>query len=251
MKRRILLTGGGTGIGRALAIELAGRGHDVLACGRRAEPLAGLKREARVHTLACDVSSEQDRMRIVDEAQQLFGGLDILINNAGVQETQVYGQGTLDHAKLEAEIRINLVAPMALTDIALPLLLKGNNPAIFNLMSLLAVTPKPTAPGYCASKSGLLGFTRSLRMQLADTPVRVVEVFPPLVDTPMTQGRGVSKISAEHFARAIADCIDSARERIAVGDASKVLRFARWMPALAERALRQMTRPTGTSTIRH
>jgi uncharacterized oxidoreductase len=255
MRQRILLTGGGTGIGRALAIELTKRGHRVLTCGRRADVIADLKAgHPEIHVFTCDITSEQDRQRLLQEATRLFGGLDVLINNAGVQEAQTYGSGVLDHAKLEAEMRINLIAPMQLTDLAIPLLRNGESPAILNMVSLLAVIPKPSAPGYCASKAGLLGFTRSLRTQLCSGPIRVVEVFPPLVDTPMMVGRGRSKMSSERCAALIADGFETKRESITVGVATTLLLLSRLFPSLAQRTLNQMIRPAATaavSTITH
>ena len=242
--RRVLITGGATGIGRALCAAMAARGDRIMACGRRIERLDDLKRwHPAVEILACDITREEDRDRLVAAVKTRLGGLDILINNAGIQQAQSYGTGTLRSTDVESEIRINLTAPMLLVDRLLPVLQQGRSPAIVNIVSLLAVTPKPDAPGYCASKSGLLGFTRALRRQLAGLPIKVIEVFPPLVDTPMTAGRGSSKMTSERFASLLLDALESGRETIAIGGAARMLALSRWFPTLAERAMRRMTRP--------
>jgi uncharacterized oxidoreductase len=249
--RRVLITGGAAGIGRALCAVMALRGYRVMTCGRRAGLLDELKREQPgIEVLACDVTREDDRERLGEEIKARFDGLDILINNAGVQQAQSYGIGTLKAAEVESEIHINLTAPMLLVDRLLPLLQLGRSPTIVNIVSLLAVTPKSNAPGYCASKAGLLAFTRALRLQLAGQPIKVVEAFPPLVDTPMTAGRGFSKMTSERFAALFLDALESGRETIAIGDAARLLPLARWFPALAERAVRRMIRPSADSASR-
>lgn len=241
---RVLITGGGSGIGRALTCELVGRGNTVLACGRQESRLAELEKACPgVKVLACDVASHEGRERLVERVRSTLGALDVLINNAGVQQTQAYGTGTIDHAKLTKEIEINLIAPMVLSDMLIPLLRQSARPTIVNVVSLLAVIPKPSTPGYCASKAGLLAFTRSLRQQVAGSNFKIVDLFPPLVDTPMTAGRGREKMSAGQFARDVADALESSRDHIAVGDAARLLRLSRWMPALAEKALKDMIRP--------
>ncbi len=243
--RRVLVTGGATGIGRALCVAMAARGDRVLTCGRRSELLDAVKAEhPAIDVLACDIGREQDRRRLGEAVEARLGGLDILVNNAGVQHIQSYGAGSLQEADVESEVRVNLIAPMLIVDRLLPILRQSPSPAIVNVVSLLAVTPKANAPGYCASKAGLLAFTRALRLQLSDEPIRVIAVFPPLVDTPMTAGRGLSKMSSEQFAAALMAALDSGRENIAIGEAARALALARWFPALAERAMRRMIRPS-------
>jgi short-subunit dehydrogenase involved in D-alanine esterification of teichoic acids len=201
-----------------------------------------------IEIAVCDVSSESDRQRLFEDTKAKLGGLDILVNNAGVQVAQTYGNGSIAHTELRSEIDINLIAPMLMVDLFLPLLKEGSDPAIVNLASILALVPKASAPGYCASKAGLLNFTRSLRLQLADTPVKMIEVFPPLVETPMTTGRGFSKMSSDQFAREVADALEARRPTIAVGEARQVLRFARWWPSAANYLLNRMIRPSGSSS---
>ncbi len=247
--RRVLVTGGATGIGRELCIAMAARGDRVLTCGRRVGLLAALKSEhPAIETVTCDITLDDDRKRLGEAIEARFGGLDILVNNAGVQHVQSYGDGTLKAADVESEINVNLIAPMLIVDRLLPLLRQGRTPMIVNVTSTLGVTPKANAPGYCASKAGLLAFTRALRMQLDGEPIKVVEVFPPLVDTPMTAGRGFSKMSATRFAAELLDALATGRKTIAIGEAPRMLFLARWFPSFAERAMRRVIRPNAAVT---
>jgi short-subunit dehydrogenase involved in D-alanine esterification of teichoic acids len=242
--RRILITGGGTGIGRAMARALAERGNRVLVCGRRADLIEATTRLHRnIVGAIADITDESDRDRLEMAVRNELSALDILINNAGVQHAQAYGVGRLDRSGLRGEIDINLVAPMLLVDRFLPLLRQSPAPAILNLTSLLGVIPKPNAPGYCASKAAIMTFTRALRMQFAGTPVRFVNVFPPLVDTPMTAGRGTGKMSPETFAERMIEAFEAGRDEIAVGEARNVLLFQRLIPQIAYAMMRRITRP--------
>jgi uncharacterized oxidoreductase len=93
--------------------------------------------------------------------------------------------------------------------------------------------PKPNAPGYCASKAGLYCFTKALRLQLKGTSVQVAAVFPPLVATPMTEGRGRNKMSADAFAAATVRQLESGRTEVRVGQAAVILAIHRVSPAIA------------------
>ena len=243
--KRALITGGGTGIGRALALLLVARGDRVLVCGRRAEPLEALKREQpAIEILSCDIAEASGRTHLVDAVHTRLGALDLLFNNAGLQLAQEYGSGKLRAEEVEREIAVNLTAPMLLCDRLLPLLLKSADPAIVNVISLLALIPVPRVPGYCATKAGLLNFSGALRMQLASTPVRVIEFFPPFVDTPMTAGRGANKMSAEECGKQLLQGLATGHSRIAVGQAATLLFVHRFFPSLATHMMWRISRPS-------
>ena len=177
----VLITGGATGIGFALAKKFHSAGNRVILVGRREEAL----RQAAAQLSGCliavaDVSQETDRKRLVRD----FPDVSILVNNAGVQFTQPFATQTAE--QIAQEININLTAPAQLTLAFLPILTAQREAAVVNVSSGLAIVPKETCALYCASKAALHSFSQTLRWQLENTPVRVFELMPPMVATPMS-----------------------------------------------------------------
>jgi uncharacterized oxidoreductase len=244
----VLITGGGTGIGLALARILVQRGNDVIICGRRREIVeAAIAKVPGLRGMACDIAHDEEIRKLLDFAQKSCGRLDALINNAGVQIQTNVLDGSWGFRQIDEEIQVNLLAPMKLSIAALPMLLARPVGFIINICSLLALMPKPNAPGYCASKAGLVGFSEALRVGLRGTSVQIVTVFPPLVATPMTEGRGFNKMSADDFASAVLRQLEAGRVDIRVGQASTILGLRRLSPSLAswwtQRISRGATRP--------
>jgi uncharacterized oxidoreductase len=249
----VLITGGATGIGFALARKLVEGGNDVIICGRRGDRIeSALSEVPGLRGLACDIARDEDITRLLDFTRNAFGRLDVLINNAAIQVQADGIEGASDFAAIDEEIRINLIAPMKLTMAALPLLSARPAALIANLCSLLAIMPKPNAPGYCASKAGLYGFSQALRLRLQGTSVRVAVVFPPLVATPMTEGRGHNKMPADAFAVTTLRQLESDREEVRVGQAATILALHRLYPPLAgwwtRRISRGVTQPDRIAT---
>ncbi|MCX5732946.1 MAG: SDR family NAD(P)-dependent oxidoreductase [candidate division NC10 bacterium] len=179
----ILITGGASGIGLALAERFLQAGSQVIVCGRREERL----REAQIRFPAlairvCDVAEEDDRGALARWASTAFPRLNILVNNAGIQR-RVQLSALEEWRETRREIAINLEAPIHLSRLFIPHLLGQERPAIVNITSGLAFSPLSDVPVYCATKAALRSFTLSLRHQLARTPIRVVEVVPPAVNT--------------------------------------------------------------------
>jgi uncharacterized oxidoreductase len=180
----ILVTGGASGIGFALAERFARAGSTVVVCGRRAEQLAEAKRRCpALHTLRADVSTAEGCKALVAEALAEFPALDVLVNNAGMQYRGAPLTEPQDFAPHALEIAINLSAPMHLTMLLAPHLVKKSAAAIINVTSGLAFVPIAFMPTYCATKAALHSFTLSLRHQLARTSVQVIELVPPMVNT--------------------------------------------------------------------
>jgi uncharacterized oxidoreductase len=216
--KRVLLTGGTAGIGRATALELARRGARVTVCGRVMHgAMPGIA------FVPCDLREESQRIALAGRALE-EGGIDILINNAATQEPMGFAHPVAWDAVV-AEIAVNLLAPLHLTTLLLPSLTRRDEASVVNVTSALALVPKPGAPVYCATKAALRAFTQSLRGQLEGTSVRLVEIVPPLVETGMTRGRGGRKIGPERVARAIADGLELGRSEVIIGK-------ARWLRAL-------------------
>jgi len=179
----VLVTGGSSGIGRALAERFLRNGSDVIVCGRRADKLEEVRtNNPAIHVRACDVAVADERVSLVDWAVREFPQLDVLVNNAGIQRR-------LDLAKTEpwetthAEIAINFEAQIHMCSLLIPHLGKQKRPAIVNVTSGLAFVPLTAAPVYCATKAAFHSFTLSLRDQLKRTPIEVVEIIPPAVNT--------------------------------------------------------------------
>jgi uncharacterized oxidoreductase len=179
----VLITGGGSGIGLALAKRLLASGSDVIVCGRREDTL----REAQaahpgLATRVCDLSHESERVALLNWAVAEYPRLNVLVNNAGIQNRMAL-TGAFDWARTRQEIAINLDAPIHLSTLFIPHLLTQQRPAIINVTSGLAFVPLASTPIYCATKAAVHSFTLSLRRQLAETPIQVIEIAPPAVNT--------------------------------------------------------------------
>jgi uncharacterized oxidoreductase len=181
--RTILITGGTSGIGLALAERFLDAGSEVIICGRRRERLQQAKeRLPRLHIRVCDMTRSADRVELFEWVTGEFPRLDVLVNNAGIQR-RVDLTGGEEWQETQSEIAINLEAPIHLTMLFIPHLLRQESPAIINVTSGLAFAPLANVPIYCATKAALRSFTLSLRHQLSATSVEVIEIIPPAVDT--------------------------------------------------------------------
>ena len=229
-----LITGGTDGIGLELARQMLAKGATVIICGRREEALTSARQEG-MEAIQADLSTADGCAQLLT----LLGDrpIDILVNNAGMSGN--FGPGELlDLPLTDRAIFLNLNAPMHLIGHLLPRLLTRPEAMIVNVTSGLAIAPRAGGPVYCASKAGLRSFTQSLRHNLRDTKVHVLEALPPVVDTAMTRGRvNGRKMSAPDCAAEILGGIESNAAEANVGMV-KWLRLAYSMsPALARRIM--------------
>jgi uncharacterized oxidoreductase len=186
----VLITGGASGIGFALAERFILAGNHVIICGRREYKLKEAQSTyPQLIIRVCDVSKPIERRALATWATETYPGLNILINNAGIQQ-RIQLQQKPAWKTLSEEMAINLEAPIHLSTLFIPHLLKKKRPAIINITSGLAFVPLANAPVYCATKAALHSFTLSLRHQLSNTPITVVEIIPPAVDTDLG-GKGL------------------------------------------------------------
>jgi uncharacterized oxidoreductase len=228
--RTVLVTGGSGGIGFALAELLAGRGNEVIICGRRRGRLARAKaRVPALRTKVCDVSRAGPRAALVRWATERFGSLDVLVNNAGIQRGIDFTKGPSGLDAAEEEIATNLIAPLALSAMLIPHLRRRREAAIVNITSGLAFTPLAAVPVYCATKAALHSLTMSMRHQLRETSIRLFEVAPPMVATELGGRRRDPEsaawcMSAEEAAEGILDALEHDRYEVALGSAERLRR---------------------------
>ena len=185
----VLITGGATGIGFALAGSFVRAGNTVIICGRRKDKLQEAKKKLPpIHIRPCDLSKDKERQALFIWTKENFKGMNILINNAGVQAMIDLKKGAQEPVNGKNEIETNLMAPISLSAYFIPWLIKRKEAAIINVSSGLAFVPIAAMPVYCATKAAIHSFTVSLRYQLRDTPIKVFELVPPAVDTELGKG---------------------------------------------------------------
>ena len=185
----VLVTGGGTGIGRGLAEALHRLGNQVIIAGRRHEPLQQVaEANPGIQVLPLDQADPADIRRFATELTDHYPDLNVVVNNAGTQRVEDLTSAGAGLAELT--VAINLLGPIRLTAALLPSLLKKPRAAIVNVTSGLAFVPSAITPTYCATKAALHSYTQSLRFQLRKTSVQVIEIVPPHVQTALQGQRG-------------------------------------------------------------
>jgi short-subunit dehydrogenase len=178
---RVLVTGASSGIGRELVLELARQGSRVVAMARRNERLIALQGEASsrghaINVFRGDVTDSRMRLAALEFCQEKLGGLDCLVNNAGVGAIGPFKQA--DEERLRTIMEVNFFAPVEFARAALPILRQGNSPIIVNVSSVLGHRAVPFKSEYCASKFALHGFSDALRAELAREKIDVLLVSP-------------------------------------------------------------------------
>lgn len=231
----VLLTGGTSGIGAELRDRLLGQGHRVIVLARGAGRLAP---QPGLVAVPCDLTDAGAVVATVRGVLATQGAVDVLINNAAVQHAVPLSDPASTPALLQEEVALNLLAPALLAQAVLPGMVARGRGVIVNVSSGLAVFPKERAGLYAATKAGLSSFSTSLGWQVEGHGVRVVEVQLPVVDTPMTAGRGVRKIAAGKAAEAILRAMDARGPVMRVGLARLLPLFQRLAPGLGRRIMR-------------
>ena len=224
--RGVVITGGGTGIGRATATAFAETGAGVLIVGRTEKTLAAAAGDhPAIHPLTMDISAAEAPERIVATALELFGRIDVLVNNAAFIRPGKLGR--LDRKETEAQVAINLLAPIHLTQEALEPLTESRG-VVINVSSSVAVGDRgwPDAGVYGAAKSGLDYLTRTWAVELAARGIRVVGVAPGLVETGVHLRMGQTDEQHERF-------VDWLMPRIPLRRVAVAEEISRWIVRLA------------------
>jgi uncharacterized oxidoreductase len=230
--RRILITGGGSGIGLGLGRALASENMVVIAGrdeGKLEEVRAG---NPRLRTLRLDVTSEEDAGRAIAWVEEHLGGLDLLINSAGVFRSGAFDEPGAEQAARD-DVEINLLGSVRMTRLALPMLRSSDDGAVVLLSSALALVSSPRMAVYAATKAAIHSLARSLRAEL-DGEVKVFNVLPPWVESSLSHTVGGAKIQPQRVADDILAGLRKDRFEIRVGRIKQLAVIARISPGLAD-----------------
>ncbi len=233
--KHIVITGGTSGVGRELVKLLAGS-HQLTVIGRRTWRSESLLADfPEIGFVDADLAEPGGTQKVRDAIPA--GPLHGLINCAAVQYTTHFIARDFDIATIRREVALNLTAPAELIALFLPDLLQQDESYILNINSGLAIVPKADSAVYCGTKAALDSLSRSLRAQLSGTQVKVLQAFLPVVDTPMTAGRGGAKLCAEQAASAIFAGISARQEETDIGKVRFLRMIHRWAPGLARKIM--------------
>jgi short-subunit dehydrogenase len=249
--RRILITGASSGIGHALAEKAVHAGARVLVTSRSSDKLNELaqtlgRSSAEVYALPADITSAQDRQRLVETAVERLGGLDVLVNNAGVASFGHFADGS--EAVLRQVMEVNFFAPAELIRLFVPVLARGLQPAIVNISSMCGRRGLPAWTEYSASKFALCGLSEALRAELVRFGIDVLLVVPGLTRTGLSnhllRNEGRMKIdfsrgmAPELVAAGILRSLQSNRSETVLGaEARWLLRVNCFLPWLVDRLI--------------
>ncbi|MCM3702310.1 SDR family oxidoreductase [Paenibacillus macerans] len=227
----ILITGGSTGIGLAFAERFIKAGNTVIVCGRRERALEDAKEKSpNLITHVCDLNMESERVALFDWVTANYPEVNVLVNNAGIQQrfNVLKADAKNNWSYFNQEIQTNVEAPVHLSMLFAPFFAAKEAAAIINVTSGLAFTPFVIAPIYSATKAALHSFTLSLRHQLSDTSVEVIEVAPPAVNTDLGgAGLHVQGEPLDAFTEGIFKGLEEGNQEIGFGTSVSRLRMSR------------------------
>lgn len=263
----VIITGGSSGIGRALAFEFGRKGSKILITGRNEEELSITAQALRednisVHAIRADVTLPEDNKRMAEEALRVFGRIDILINNAGISMRAVFED--VDPAVIRKVMDINFFGVVYATKYCLPEIIK-NRGSVIGISSIAGFRGLPARTGYSASKFALNGFLEALRTELLNTGVHVLTACPgftasnirkrSLTQDGSSQGESPRQeekmMSAEECAVHIYRATVKRRRTLVLTLQGKLVVFLnKWLPSFADRMVYNVMRKEANSPIR-
>jgi uncharacterized oxidoreductase len=228
--RTILITGGSAGIGLAFALKFLELGNEVIVTGRRQAVLDQVKAKyPKLYTIQSDVADLAQIASLAARVKADFPKLDVLMNNAGIMFHKNLRVPAADLAGLMAEMNVNVGGVIGTTSAFIDIL-RANKGTVINTSSAVAFVPLPSAPIYSATKAAIHSYTQSLRFQLEETGVEVIELMPPWVKTEMTaevsEGDGITLISTDELVKQSFASLKAGAVEIRPGQ-SKQLAFLR------------------------
>jgi uncharacterized oxidoreductase len=239
--RTILITGGSAGIGVAFALKFLELGNQVIVTGRRQSALDELKAKyPKLHTVQSDVADPAQIAFLAKRVKAGYPKLDVLMNNAGIMLHKNLKAPAADLDGLMTEVNINVGGVIRMTSAFIDIL-TANKGTVINVSSALAFVPLPSAPIYCATKSAVHSYTQSLRFQLEETGVEVIELMPPAVKTALTadlpEGDGVTLITTDELIKQSFAALKAGKVEIRPGQANLLALMRRLAPNFINRQL--------------
>jgi uncharacterized oxidoreductase len=239
--RTILITGGSAGIGLAFALKFLELGNQVIVTGRRQSVLDELKMNyPKLHTIQSNVGDPAQIAALARRVKADYPKLDVLMNNAGIMLHKNLKVPAADLDGLTAEVDINLGGVIRMCSAFIDIL-TANKGTLINVSSALAFVPLPSAPIYCATKSAIHAYTQSLRFQLEETGVEVIELMPPAVKTAMTaelpEGDGVTLMTTDELIKQSFAGFKAGKLEIRPGQSNQLAFMRRLAPNFINRQL--------------
>jgi uncharacterized oxidoreductase len=240
--RTILITGGSAGIGLAFALKFLELGNQVIVTGRRQTVLDEVKANyPKLHTIQGDVADPAQIASLATRVKAEFPKLDVLMNNAGImlhKNLKVPAAADLDG--LMTEMNINVGGVIRMTSAFIDIL-TANKGTVINVSSALAFVPLPSAPIYCATKAAVHSYTQSLRFQLEETGVEVIELMPPAVKTELSadiaEGDGITLMTKDELVKQSFALLKKGALEIRPGQANQLALMRRLAPDFINRQL--------------
>jgi uncharacterized oxidoreductase len=243
--RTILITGGSAGIGLAFALKFLELGNEVIVTGRRQAALDQVKSKyPKLHTIQSDVADPAQIAALAASVKSDFPKLDVLMNNAGIMLYKNLKSRAADLTGLMREMNINVGGVIGTTSAFIDVL-TSNKGTVINVSSGLAFVPLPAAPIYSATKAAIHSYTQSLRFQLEETGVEVIELMPPAVKTDMTteiaEGGG-TVITTDELVKQSFALLKAGTLEIRPGQSKQLAFLRRLAPNFIDRQLWKMSK---------
>ena len=239
--RTILITGGSAGIGLAFALKFLELGNEVIVTGRRQAVLDQVKAKyPKLHTIQSDVADPGQIAALAARVKSDFPKLDVLMNNAGIMLYKNLKAPAADLTGLMAEMNVNVGGVITTTSAFIDIL-RANKGTVINTSSALAFVPLPSAPIYSATKAAIHSYTQSLRFQLEESGVEVIELMPPVVKTDLAaelaESGGVTVITTDELVKQSFAALKAGAVEIRPGQSKQLAFMRRFAPDFINRQL--------------